>query len=441
MEQSKITTICAISTPAGTGGIAVARVSGPKAIEIVDKVWKGKRLADAPSHSAHYGTIFDPADNQALDDGIATVFRAPRSFTGEDTVELSVHGSPWIQRELINLLIRNGASIANRGEFTRRAVANGKLDIAEAEAVADMIAASSRASQRIALSHIRGEYSAGLNALRNQLIELAALTELELDFSEEDVEFADRNKLLELARAINKKVSELAKSFATGRAIKEGVKVTLSGATNAGKSTLLNRLLGEEKAIVSNIHGTTRDTIEDTIEIGGILFRFIDTAGLRETDDPIERIGIDRARQAIKTADINLWIVDSEHPILPLEQSDNMIVVYNKRDLLTETVDGAISISALNDSDLSVLTEELIRRAIPMQIAPAQTVTNARHYEALLRAADSSARIIEALSTTLPTDLIAQDIRETIDHLSSITAPITTPTLLTQIFTRFCIGK
>lgn len=440
MGQQINSTICAISTPPGTGGIATARISGPQSIDIVSKIWKGCDLNKVASHTVHYGTIYDPNSGEALDDGIATIFRAPRSYTGEDTVELSVHGSQWIQRELINLLIRQGASIADRGEFTRRAVTNGKLDIAEAEAVADMIAASSRAAQRIALSHIRGEYSAGLNTLRDKLIDLASLTELELDFSEEDVEFADRTELLNLAREINEKVTSLADSFAAGRAIKDGVKVTISGATNAGKSTLLNRLIGEEKAIVSNIHGTTRDTIEDTAEIGGILFRFIDTAGLRDTADPIEKIGIDRARKAIQSADINIWLVDSENPVLPESATENTIIVYNKSDIASVPED-AIAISALNDTNLTLLTDELIRRAMPMRIAPAQTVTNARHYEALMRAADSSARVIDALATSLPTDLIAQDIRETIDHLSTITTPITTPTLLTQIFTRFCIGK
>lgn len=441
MEQTQLSTICAISTPAGVGGIAIARVSGSDALSIVSKVWKGVDLRNAQTHTAHYGTIFDPATGQPLDDGVATVFRAPRSYTGEETVELSVHGSPWIQRELINLLIRQGASIADRGEFTRRAVANGKLDIAEAEAVADIIAADSRTAARVALSHIRGEYSRELNNLRDQLIELASLTELELDFSEEDVEFADRTKLLDLARQILAKVTSLANSFETGRAIKNGVKVAISGATNAGKSTLLNRLVGEEKAIVSNIHGTTRDTIEDTAEINGILFRFIDTAGIRETDDPIEKIGIDRAQKAIADADINLWIIDPENPVFPRITPENTTFIYNKADLGKQIPDDAIKISALTDIDLTPLTDLLTKKAIPMQIAPAQTVTNARHYEALLHAAESTRRIIDALSSTLPTDLIAQDIRETIHHLSTITTPITTPTLLTQIFTRFCIGK
>ena len=442
MEQRQInnSTICAISTPPGTGGIATARISGPKAIEIVSKIWRGIDLSKAKSHTAHFGTILDPQTGQHLDDAVITIFRAPRSYTGEETIEISVHGSKWIQRELINLLIRQGAEMADRGEFTRRAVVNGRLDIAEAEAVADIIAADSRIAAKIALSHIRGEYSAQLDALRNKLIELATLTELELDFSEEDVNFADRSQLLALAKEINQKVTALADSFAAGKAIKEGIKVAIAGATNAGKSTLLNRLLGEEKAIVSNIHGTTRDIIEDTAEINGLLFRFIDTAGIRSTSDPIEQIGIDRARKAISTADITLWLVDASNPTLPPTDDPKTLIIYNKTDL-TPAPDGAISISALNDSDLNKLTDELTRRAAPMQINPAQTVTNARHYQALIQAAQSSARIIDALRTTLPTDLIAQDIRETITHLSSITTPITTPLLLTQIFQSFCIGK
>ena len=271
-------TICAISTPAGVGGIAVARVSGCDAIDIVNKVWRGKSLIEAESHTAHLGTVIDE-QGDAIDQAVATVFRNPRSFTGENVVEIAVHGSRWVQRELINLLVRSGCRIAEAGEFTRRAFANGRMDLAEAEAVADVIASSSRAAHRIAMSQMRGDFSRKLTQLHDQLLDLASLLELELDFSEEEVEFASREKLLSLAQEIHNVVSRLASTFATGSAIKDGVPVAIVGETNAGKSTLLNQLLHEDRAIVSDIHGTTRDTIEDTIEIGDTLFRFIDNDG------------------------------------------------------------------------------------------------------------------------------------------------------------------
>lgn len=449
------TTICAISTAPGVGGIAVARISGPEAIAIADKIWRGRPLTSAESHTARLGTIYDPATNEDLDSAVATIFRAPRSFTGEDVVELSIHGSRWIQRELINLLIRNGATMAGPGEFTRRAVVNGKLDLAEAEAVGDMIAASSRAAQRIALSHMRGHYSKNLENLRNKLLELSALVELELDFSEEDVEFANRSQLLDLAREIHASVSKLANSFAAGRAIKEGIPVAIVGATNAGKSTLLNRLLGEDKAIVSDIHGTTRDIIEDTLEINGTLFRLIDTAGLRQTADPIENIGIDRSLKSAAQASIILWIIDPTNPApdtweklhTEISADATLIAIINKADLtndipaLPDRVDTTITLSALRDHDLSPLTDALSRNATINDLTPDITVTNARHYQALTLAADSITRAITGLADNLPGDLLAQDLRETATHLATITAPITTPTLLTHIFSTFCIGK
>ncbi|MDE7388474.1 MAG: tRNA uridine-5-carboxymethylaminomethyl(34) synthesis GTPase MnmE, partial [Muribaculaceae bacterium] len=320
-------TICAISTPQGVGGIAVARVSGPEAIRIVQSVWQGRPLTEAATHTAHLGTIVDP-EAGPLDQAVATVYRAPRSFTGDDVVELSVHGSPWIQRELINLLIRSVATAAEPGEFTRRAFAAGKLDLAEAEAVADMIASSSRAAHRIAISHMRGHYSRRLEGLRTSLLELCALLELELDFSEEDVEFASRIRLIELAREIHSTVTRMADSFASGAAIKQGISVAIVGPTNAGKSTLLNRLLGDERAIVSPIHGTTRDLVEDTVEISGRLFRFTDTAGLRHTTDPIESIGIDRSLQAMRRAQIILWLIDPTQPeaAAPALQEDATVI-------------------------------------------------------------------------------------------------------------------
>ena len=449
-------TICAISTAPGAGGIAVARVSGPDAVAIVSKVWRGCRLEVIKSHTAHLGYVEDPASGETLDNVVLTYFKSPNSYTGEDVIEISMHGSRWIQHELIDLLIRQGASMADRGEFTRRAVANGRLDLAEAEAVADMIGATSKAAQRIAISHLRGEYSGQLKQLRDQLVELAALVELELDFSEEDVEFADRSQLLQLAETLHQRVSSLASSYRNGRALKEGIPVAIAGSTNAGKSTLLNRLLHDDKAIVSDIHGTTRDTIEDTAEINGVLFRFIDTAGLRQTSDKIESIGIRRSHSAIANAAVVLWVVDptADSPLIAwkdiepnLADDAKVIAVINKSDLkaakfdLPSRVADTISISALSDSSLNPLEKILTSLSMVDELQPALTVTNARHYEALTRAESSSKNIIEGLMANLPGDLLAQDIRETITHLSEITDPITTPTLLSTIFERFCIGK
>lgn len=459
-------TICAVSTPAGSGGIAVVRVSGPEAIEIVNRVWRGRGLTEVKSHTAHYGEIVDPTDGAALDQCVATVFRGPRSFTGEDTVEISVHGSRWIQKQVLALLIANGGRLAGRGEFTRRAVVNGKLDMAQAEGVADMIASSSRAAHRLALSQMKGSVTQALDRLRDQLLRLASLLELELDFSEEDVEFADRSNLLQLALDVRDKLSRLYGSFSKGAAIKDGVPVAIIGPTNAGKSSLLNSLLDDDRAIVSDIHGTTRDTIEEALEIGDYLFRFIDTAGLRATDDPIERIGISRSISAIEKARIVIVVLDAtEHydgrpieeivkTILPtVTEHQDIIVVKNKADLLASRDDSGIAsidiegiavpclyISANTCEGLDAL-RGLLEKTVSSDIKEELLITNLRQAQALKDSLDSLSPLIDGLHTGLETDLLAQHLRETLRSLASITTPITTPDILESIFKNFCIGK
>lgn len=451
-------TICAISTPPGVGGIAVARVSGPKALEVVQKIWKGKPLDAMKSHSAHLGTILDSQGN-TLDQGVVTLFLAPASFTGEDVLELSVHGSRFVQRELLNALMAAGARLAEPGEFTRRAFVNGKFDLAQAEAVADVIASDSRAAHRIAINQMRGGYSKTLESLREKLLELASLLELELDFSEEEVEFASRQHLLALAQAIHSEVTRLQKSFAQGTAIKQGIPVAIVGATNAGKSSLLNALLGDDRAIVSNIHGTTRDVVEDTLEIGDYQFRFMDTAGLRSTDDTIEKIGIERSLKAISKASIVINVADPADPAaesiyqqvsrtVDLEATQ-LIFVTNKADLYPHATlsfipaeQTQISLSCATSEGLDTLRHALEEAARRIDGDSSNIlVTNARHAEILANAAQSTRRIIQGLDSNLSGDLIAQDVRETIHHLGTISGTITTTQILTTIFSRFCIGK
>lgn len=451
-------TICAISTPPGVGGIAVARVSGPKALEVVQKIWKGKPLDAMKSHSAHLGTILDSQGN-TLDQGVATLFLAPASFTGEDVLELSVHGSRFVQRELLNALMAAGARLAEPGEFTRRAFVNGKFDLAQAEAVADVIASNSRAAHRIAINQMRGGYSKTLESLREKLLELASLLELELDFSEEEVEFASRQHLLALAQAIHSEVTRLQKSFAQGTAIKQGIPVAIVGATNAGKSSLLNALLGDDRAIVSNIHGTTRDVVEDTLEIGDYQFRFMDTAGLRSTDDTIEKIGIERSLKAISKASIVINVADPADPAAESiyqqvsrtvdPEATQLIFVTNKADLYPHATlsfipaeQTQISLSCATSEGLDTLRHTLEEAARRIDGDSSNIlVTNARHAEILANAAQSTRRIIQGLDSNLSGDLIAQDVRETIHHLGTISGTITTTQILTTIFSRFCIGK
>ena len=463
-------TICAISTPPGVGGIAVARVSGPQAIEVTSRIWQGRPLDGVDSHTAHLGNVTD-SRGEMLDQAVATVFVAPKSFTGETVVELAVHGSRFVQRELIASLIKAGARLAEPGEFTRRAFAAGKMDLAEAEAVADVIASNSRAAHRIAISQMKGGFSKRIADLRAKLIDLASLLELELDFSEEEVEFASRTQLRQLASQLNDEISRLHRSFATGNAIKEGIPVAIVGPTNAGKSSLLNALLGDERAIVSDIHGTTRDTIEETLELGDYLFRFIDTAGIRDTADTIERIGIDRSLQAIDKARIIIIVTDATSP-LPRDiidravqtqsQSDTppaIILLRNKIDRLdtaeseidisetlstpTEGRIEIIPISALTGQGLTTLTDRL-QDAARRDCGTADEdtlVTNLRHAQALAQAHQSTTRLLQGLATNLPGDLLAQDLREALHHLSAITGQIPSTEILATIFSRFCIGK
>lgn len=464
-SDNEFDTICAISTPPGVGGIAVARVSGTDAIEIVNRLWRGKSLSEAASHTSHLGEIIDPRkEMEPLDTAVATIFRAPGSFTGENVVEISVHGSKWIQRELINLLIRNGCRAAEPGEFTRRAFMNGKLDLAQAEAVADIIATTSRSAHRLAWQQMKGAFSDQIIKMRDRLIEIASLLELELDFSEEDVEFASREHLKTLAEGLREHIDRLANSYSTGSVIKDGIPVAIVGEPNVGKSTLLNLLLNENRAIVSDIPGTTRDTIEDTIEIDGVLYRFIDTAGLRETDDKVETLGIERSYSAISKARIILLVTTPEASLEEREKlvseirshvSENakILVIVNKIDLVDENAhpwkpieknDGncTIEMSAAHNMNTETLLTAL-RRLSGAEIVDGDDiiVTNARHYEALLKARDSIQRVIQGISDNLSGDFIAQDLRETIHHLSVITGTITTTDLLSTIFERFCIGK
>lgn len=458
-------TICAISTPAGTGGIATIRISGSRAFDCVMKSWKGADLRNAKSHTLHLGRIVYP-DGETLDEVVAGIFRSPNTFTGEDVIELSCHGSVWIQQQLTALLISNGCRAAEGGEFTRRAFMNGRLDLSQAEAIADVIASSSRASHRIAVTQMRGGFSKMLSTLREQLLEFVSLMELELDFSEEEVEFADRSRLILLASDIEAKITRLADSFAVGNAIKNGFPVAIVGEPNAGKSTLLNRLLHDDKALVSDIRGTTRDVIEDTIQLGGLTFRFIDTAGIRQTTDTIETMGIERTFRKLGEASIILWMIDGTQPVgnirtvahdvLPKSDGKRLVAVINKIDRLTpgqiedinreirQTAPDAtpMSISAKQDIGVDRLEQTLIEAAsIPDNDPAAIVVTNARHFDALTHAAEAIRRTIDGLRQGISGDFVSQDIRECMHYLGEITGEITTHEVLGSIFSRFCIGK
>ncbi len=453
-------TICAVSTPAGRGGIAVIRVSGTQAFDIVQRRWQGKPLAEMPSHTVHLGQLVDTTGD-VLDQAVLTVYHAPNSFTGEDVVELACHGSTWIQQQVIQSLIDAGCRHATAGEFTRRAFVSGRMDLSQAEAVADVIDAQSRAAHHVAMSQMRGRYSDELRGLREKLLHFVALIELELDFSEEDVTFADRSEVTTLARDIHTLITRLADSYRDGNAIRNGMPVAIVGQTNAGKSTLLNALLGDDRALVSNIHGTTRDTIEDTVIMGGTLFRFIDTAGIRQSNDAVERMGIERSWQAIDKANIVLWVVDvtsadisMANDIIARCKDKRLIAVLNKTDLDDDIAarselndflpEGTpvMAISAKCDSDIEALRDLIVQNAtLPDVDSDAVIVTNARHYQALTRARDAIARAIDGLESGLSGDLLDQDIRECLHWLGEITGEITTDNILSEIFTHFCVGK
>lgn len=426
------------------GAIATIRLSGEGAIACCDAVFRGRKsLADAATHTLHYGTIVD--DNQVVDDVVVSIFRAPHSYTGEESVEISIHGSRYIATKVIELLCRHGARMAEPGEFSARAFAAGRIDLSQAEAVADVIAAHSQAALSLASTQMRGGYSQTINSLREQLIELTSLLELELDFGEEDVEFADRTRLKDMLEKSNSVVRALASSFHTGNAIRNGVSVAIVGAPNVGKSTLLNALVGDDRAMVSNIAGTTRDTVEESIDIDGILFRFIDTAGLRTTDDQLEQMGIERTRKAVEKAQI---IINMTEPNTPFEDiqttnTQTVISVVNKSDTITTLPnDTLLYISARNGDGVERLRNRLRDSIDTTALYRGDTVvSNLRHYEALTVASESLDEALAALATGISTELLSEHIRTALTALGEITGHITSDTILQSIFSSFCIGK
>ena len=437
-------TICALATAPG-GAIAVIRVSGEKAISITESIFS-RPLHDKPSHTLHYGSI-----GKGVDDVLVSVFRAPHSYTGENGTEISCHGSPYIVQRILELLIENGARQALPGEFTQRAFLNGKMDLSQAEAVADLIAANNKASHDLAVSQLKGHFSSELQRLRQQLLKLTSLLELELDFSDhEDLEFADRSEINDLSTEIFEKLRTLCESFKTGQALKQGIPVAIVGKTNVGKSTLLNQLLNEDKAIVSDIDGTTRDIIDGMASINGVTFRFVDTAGIRTTDDAIEKIGIERAYEQIAKAAIVVWMIDGKptqadrDDMTRRTEGKPLIVVHNKADLSAETfVDNEVAISAKRNENIQLLKEKIMEAAnIPEIDENTIMVTNMRHFEALHKAMTDLQRVIDGLASGLPSDLLAEDLRLCLEDLADITGgQITSQETLNNIFQHFCVGK
>jgi len=444
--------ICALATPSGVGAIAMIRVSGLGCITLVNSVFKGKNLEKAESHTVHFGTI--NSETELIDEVLVTIFKTPKSFTKEDSVEISCHGSDYIIRQILKLLIKKGARIARPGEFTQRAFLNGQFDLVQAEAVADLIAADSEASHKTAINQMRGGFSKKLTSLRTELIHFASLIELELDFGEEDVEFAERDDLRKLIQKLRQTIAPLIESFDYGNALKDGVPVAIIGSPNVGKSTLLNALLNEEKAIVTSVAGTTRDVIEDTMVLEGLKFRFIDTAGIRETTDLVESIGIERSRGAMEKADMVIFLFDSEQTFLEnkqlateLTEDKDILWVFNKIDIepevfaqLQQENPEILGISAHTQEGLAELTHTLVSR-VYVQSATDIVVTNLRHYEHLLKTQDALNDVVNGLDTGITGDFLAQDIRLSLYHLGEITGTIVTDDLLDNIFSKFCIGK
>ncbi|PAW94634.1 tRNA uridine-5-carboxymethylaminomethyl(34) synthesis GTPase MnmE [Mucilaginibacter sp. MD40] len=448
-------TIVALATPSGAGAIGVIRLSGPDAIHIANSVFKGKDLTKQATHTLHYGAITD--GELILDEVVVALFVGPKSYTRENVVEISCHGSNYIIESIIKLLIKKGARAAKAGEFTLRAFLNGQLDLSQAEAVADLIASNSKASQQVALQQLRGGFSNQLAQLREQLVQFASLIELELDFAEEDVEFANRDQLKQLIHTIIRIISSLIQSFELGNAIKNGVNTVIAGRPNAGKSTLLNALLNEERAIVSHIAGTTRDTIEEVLNIQGINFRLIDTAGIREATDTIEQIGVQRTMEKIRQSALLLYVFDAVQ--ITIEELNNdleslqhpgvtMLVIANKADLLNQEqllslphTDKAIIISAKEKQHIDELKASIYSAAIKDQLSGNETlVTNIRHLEALQKTEEALTRVLNGIND-VTSDFLAMDIKQALHYLGEITGAVTTDDLLENIFSKFCIGK
>jgi tRNA modification GTPase len=466
-------TIIALATPSGIGAIGVIRLSGPDAIALVNQVFAGKDLSIQHTHTIHFGTIRD--GNQIIDEVLVSLFVGPKSYTRENVVEISTHGSAFIIESIIKLLIRKGARPANPGEFTLRAFLNGQLDLSQAEAVADLIASNSQASHQVAMQQMRGGFSGELQHLRDQLIHFAAMIELELDFGEEDVEFANREQLKGLIYQIQRILHRLIQSFEQGNVMKNGVPVVIAGKPNVGKSTLLNALLNEERAIVSEIAGTTRDTVEDEMIIGGLRFRFIDTAGIRETVDIIEAKGVERTHEKIKQAKLIIYLVDPEQNVKEIETQVKylneldipFLVVVNKRDLVSAEFEGELSvisdqlsdnrqqttdnraqtsnlifISARNNEGIEELKSEILRKVNLHSINTDDVlISNIRHLEALQKTEDSLNRVLINIDNPITSDFLASDIKQALYYLGEITGQVTTDDLLETIFSKFCIGK